>query len=30
MEKVDFLDGLRERSTLIFFHDPVKERVLYP
>jgi len=29
-EKGEFLDGLRERSILIFFHDPVKERVLYP
>lgn len=29
-EKQEFLKGLDEQTTLIFFHDPLKECVLYP
>jgi glyoxylase-like metal-dependent hydrolase (beta-lactamase superfamily II) len=29
-EKVDFLGSITGRSELIFFHDPLKERIFYP
>jgi glyoxylase-like metal-dependent hydrolase (beta-lactamase superfamily II) len=29
-EKVDFLEGLERESELIFFHDPLKNSIIYP
>jgi hypothetical protein len=29
-EKVKFLGGLPEPASLVFFHDPVTDRITYP